>query len=333
MHRPSLILVFVAALFHLNLSAFAETAFEQDCAKLAASAANDDERLSALLKLSWDYTMRENPEYATHVGYPGHDDRWSDLSLEALERRKRELHAPLKVIESIRRDKLTAAEQLNYDLFKRNQQSAIEGAAFPSEYLQLTQLDGVQQDAARLMDIAPRTSLKDYENLIARLNGLPILIDQTVVLLKKGLDAGVTPPRLTLRDVPQQVKNQMEPDPEKNAVFKPFVTLPADLTEADRLRLRKEAKAVLVEKVVPAFGKLHDFLTRNYLPGARESIAATALPNGKDWYAFNVRERTTTSMSPAAIHQLGLTEVKRIRAEMDKVIVQCGIQRCHSRSF
>lgn len=326
MHRPLLILIFVAVLFHFNFSAVAETEFERDCATLGKSTDKDGSRLNALLKLSWDYTMREYPEFATDVGYPDQNDRWSDISLEAIKHRERELQAPLKVIQSIHREKLTPAEQLNFDLFKRNQERAIEGTTFPSEYLQLSQLDGVQQDAARMLEIAPHASVKDYENLIARLNGLPKLIEQTLVVLKKGLDAGVTPPRITLRDVPQQVKNQMEPDPEKNAFLKPFADFPIEISEADRLRLRKEAQAALKEKVIPAFGKLHEFISASYLPGARESIAMTDLPNGKAWYAYNVRERTTTSMSPSEIHQLGLSEVKRIRAEMDKVIVQTGFK-------
>src|SRR5690606_15695566 len=116
MQRSLWILIFCAGLVGVNLPAIAQTPFERACAKLADSKKSDGERLRELLKLSWNYTMRESPEFATYVGYPGQNDRWSDISLEAIERRKRELHAPLKVIQSIRRDKLSAAEQLNYDL-------------------------------------------------------------------------------------------------------------------------------------------------------------------------------------------------------------------------
>ncbi|MEO6035775.1 MAG: DUF885 domain-containing protein [Verrucomicrobiota bacterium] len=326
MNRSLLFSSFVIFLCAPALSAVAATAFERDCAVIAGSTNQDSVRLNALLKLSWDYTMHEYPEFATDVGYPGQNDRWTDLSIEALERRKVELQAPLKAIQSIHREKLNSAEKLNYDLFKRNQERAIEGAAFPSEYLQLSQLDGIQQDAARMLEIAPHTSVKDYEDLIARLLQLPKVIEQTVALLKKGLDAGVTPPRITLRDVPQQVKNQMEPASEKNALLKPFADFPAEIPEADRLRLQKAAAAALHESGIPAFGKLHDFIAASYVPGARESIAMLDLPNGKAWYAYNVRERTTTSLSPSEIHQLGLSEVKRIRGEMDKVIKQTGFK-------
>lgn len=98
----------------------AETLFERDCAKLASSRKNDRERLHELLKLHWEYTMRENPEFATDVGYPGQNHRWPDLSLDAIERRKRELQAPFKVIQSIKRAKLAPGDQFSYDLFKKN---------------------------------------------------------------------------------------------------------------------------------------------------------------------------------------------------------------------
>jgi uncharacterized protein (DUF885 family) len=303
-----------------------KTAFELDCEKLAAGQRNDTQRLHELLKLDWDYTMQESPEFATEVGYPGLNDRWSDSSLEAIARRERELQSPLKVIQSLNRANLSAADQLNYDLFKRGIDQAIEEIPFHSEYLQLSQMNGVQQDSAQTLEIAPRATVKDYENIIARLNSLPTVIDQTIVLLQKGLEAGITPPRITLRDVPDQVASQMNADPEQNALLKPFSEFPLQISEADRVRLRATAAVVVKEKVIPAFAKLHEFLVAKYLPGARETIGMRDLPNGRAWYAFRARVDTTTTLSPEQIHEIGLGEVKRIRAEMDKVIAATGFK-------
>jgi uncharacterized protein (DUF885 family) len=305
---------------------FGQTAFERDCAKLAADPRPDSQRLHELFKLQWDYSMHESPEFATEVGYPGLNDKWSDDSLEAIERRKRERRAPLAVVQSIDRAKLTAADQLNYDLFKRNVERSIEGARFKGEFLVISQLGGVHQDAAQVMGVAPHATVKDYEDILARLNSLPVLIDQQLVLLQKGLAAGVTVPRITLRDVPQQVKNQMIDDPEKNALLQPFTQFPIDIPEAERARLKQAAAKALKEKVIPALGRLYDFLEKTYVPQARESIAAKDLPDGDAWYAFNVRERTTTSLTADQIHELGLSEVARIRKEMDKVIAQTGFK-------
>ncbi len=118
----------------------------------------------------------------------------------------------------------------------------------------------------------------------------------------------------------------MNPDPEKNALLKPFTEFPVQIPETNRVRLRQEAAVVLKEKVAPAFAKLHEFLVKTYLPGARESVGMSALPDGPAWYAYNVRARTTTTLTPQQIHEIGLAEVKRIRAEMDTVIEQSGFK-------
>ena len=304
----------------------AQTAFEQDCETLAARKGDDAQRLHALFKLDWDQRMRDNPEWATEVGYPGLNDRWSDVSQQTIEREKRELAAPLKVIESIARSSLQPADQLNYDLFKKNRQEQIEGIRFKEEYLPLTQLNGVHQDPAHILEQAPRATPKDYQDRITRLNRLPELIDQVMVLLQKGLDSGITPPRITLREVPQQIKNQMVNSPEEHPFFKSFNECPAGIPEADRARLRNEAKAAIQQKVIPAYGKLHDFFVNKYLPKTRETIAFTSLPEGQAWYEHRVRRSTTTAMSPQQIHELGLSEVKRIRQEMQKVIEQSGFK-------
>jgi uncharacterized protein (DUF885 family) len=303
-----------------------ETPFEKECARLAARIGRDTARLHELFRLHWDYTMHENPEFATEVGYPGQNHRWSDLSPEAVERRKRELAAPLRVLQSIRRARLNAADQLNYDLFKRNLEEALAGTRFPSELLPLTQLNGVQLDAARILEISPRSTLRDYEDLLARLEALPTLVDQTLVWLERGLARGVTPPRITLRDVPRQVENQREPDPQKNPLLKPFAEFPSAIPESDRARLRRRAEAVLREQVIPAFARLHEFLVAKYLPGARESTAMRDLPEGRAWYAHNVRVNTTTDLTPQQIHEIGLAEVRRIRREMERVIAATGFR-------
>jgi uncharacterized protein (DUF885 family) len=309
-----------------TFSANAQTAYERDCDKLAADKRSDADRLHELFKLNWDYAMHESPESATDVGYPGLNDRWTDNSLEAIARRNRELQAPLKVLQSFARTNLNGADQMNYDLFKRGIDEAIEGIQFHGEYMPLNQMGGVQQDAAMTLETAPRATVKDYENIIARLNSLPTVVDQTIVLMRKGLEAGITPPRITLRDVPEQVANQMNSDPDKNGLLKPFTEFPIQISESDRARLRKEAVSALTGKIIPAFSKLRDFLTNAYLPGARESIGMSELPNGRAWYAYNARVQTTTTLTPKQIHEIGLAEVKRIRAEMDKVIAQTGFK-------
>src|SRR5437867_1147490 len=118
----------------------------------------DSARLSELFRVNWQYVMTEFPEFATYVGYPGQNARWTDNSLQAIERRKRELQEPLAVVKAIRRDRLSPADRLNYDLFRRRLEEQIEGNRFKDEYLAITQLGGVQQDVGQLLAQMPTTS-------------------------------------------------------------------------------------------------------------------------------------------------------------------------------
>src|SRR5258705_6610291 len=218
LHRAILLVGRIVLL--VSLSAFAaETPYEQACASLASRKGNDSARLQELFQLDWEHSMQESPEFATEVGYPGQNARWSDQSLEAIGRRQRELNSPLKVLDSIERGKLSPADQLNYDLFRKNITDAIEGTRFKGEYMPITQLNGVQQGLAETLEISPRATAKDYEDILARLTGVPKVIEQNIVLLKKGLETGITPPRITLRDVPQQIESQMTPEPERNEML------------------------------------------------------------------------------------------------------------------
>lgn len=287
---------------------------------------SDADRLHRLFDFSWEYTMRDSPEFATAVGYPGQNDRWSDLSLEAIARRKETNKLDLDLIKSIDRAKLSGSDVISYDLYRRNAEFSVEGDQFPFEFLQLNQMGGVQQNVPQVISSTTFRTTKDFDDLIARLHGVPALIDQTIALLEKGLELKVTPPQVTLRDVPQQVLNLIVKDPAQSEMLAPFKEMPALIPEADQTRLRAAATDAFTKKVEPAFQKLHDFLVAKYLPGARTSIGANKLPNGDKLYAFNTRQQTTTELTPPQIHQIGLDEVKRIRGEMDKVIASTGFK-------
>jgi uncharacterized protein (DUF885 family) len=287
---------------------------------------NDADRLHRLFDVSWDYTMHDAPEFATNVGYPGQNDRWTDLSFEAIAQRKELAKLQLEIVGKIERAKVSAADRISYDLFRRDAEMSVEGSQFPFELAPINQLGGVQQGVPQVISQMTFKSAKDYEDLIARLKAVPALVDQNIALLQKGLEEKFTPPRITLRDVPQQVLNLLVKEPLESPMLAPFKEMPASVPEADRARLRQAAIDAFTQKVEPAFQKLHDFLAAKYLPGARETIGAGQLPNGDKLYAFTTRQQTTTDLSPAQIHAIGLAEVKRIHAEMEKVIVSTGFK-------
>jgi uncharacterized protein (DUF885 family) len=292
----------------------------------AQQAASDSVRLHQLFAQQWEYTMREYPEYATAVGYPGQNARWTDYSLEAVARRKRELNDPLNALRTIDRAQLGPTDQLNYDLFRRNLTDALEESRFPGELMPLTQLGGVQQGVPSTIAKMPAGSVAEYDDILARLRAVPVLVNQTMVLLQRGLASGITPPRITLRDVPSQAQDLVVGDPLTSPLLTAFTHFPAGVPAADRERLRAAAVAAYRDSVAPAFRKLSAFLRDTYLPGARTTTGMRDLPGGLAWYQVRARASTTTDLTPEQIHALGLAEVKRIRAAMDSVIAASGFK-------
>jgi len=318
----------------LMVYAAAKNSEEPDAGAQTAAA----QRLRAFLEADWQRWMQEYPEIATHVGYPGLDDRWTDDSPAGIERHKRHLADSLATLRAIPRNDLPPSEQLNFDLYLELLETATQGLQYGDEpypfrgvtpfnlWMPLNQMGGIQQDAADTLAMQPHQTVADYETILKRLVALPVAVDQQLALLQDGLKRGYTPPRIVLRDLPKQIADLTPADPLASPLLQPFTEFPPNFPETERARLTEKAKSIYAVSLAPAFRKLHDYVATTYLPACREGIAATALPNGPVAYAFLVRWQTTTNLTPQQIHEIGLTEVKRIRAEMDKVIASTKFQ-------
>jgi uncharacterized protein (DUF885 family) len=292
----------------------------------------------AFLDRDWKRWMTEYPEMATGVGFPGQNRRWSDDSPAGLAARTKHLHESAVELKKISRATLPQAEQINYDLYADLLATAEEGLQYGDDplpfrnvvpqnnWMPINQMTGIQQGAAESIASMPNRSVADYEDILARLEALPAAVDQQEGMLQEGMKRGYTPPKLMLRDVPKQIADLIPADPLASALLQPFKEIPADIPEPERARLMKRAQQIYTQAVAPAFQNLHDYIVSTYLPACRDSIAATALPNGAQAYAFHVRWQTTTDLTPQQIHEIGLSEVKRIRAEMDKVIASTGFK-------
>ena len=211
----------------------------------------DSVRLHELFAVDWDYTNTEYPESATYSGYKGQNDRWTDVSLAAIAQRKKELQNPMSVIASIDRGSLSASDQLNYDLFRRGAEDAIAGLRFPAELLAIDARSGPQL-LPQTLEQNPNATVKDYEDIVARIDRLGDVVDQTIVLLQKGLEAKVTAPRITLRDVPEQVKGLLTADPMQSPVLVTLTRFPTTISAAEQKRLTAAAVKSYTEKVKPA---------------------------------------------------------------------------------
>lgn len=294
--------------------------------KEAKERESEHDTLWRIFDVNWKYLMNEYPEWATGVGFPGQNGRFTDMSLEAIERRNRELEAALKAVMSIDRSKLSDQDKLNFDIFKYKIERSIQGRSFPDEYLPVNQLQGIQQSAAMTLMQNPTATVRDYEDIISRLRGVPTVVSQTVVLMKEGLKKGITPPKITLADVPRQIKSQIVEDPKTSPLFEPFKNFPTAIPLSEQERLRNTACSIISGEIAPAYKSFLDYFTETYQPACRDSLALTALPDGKKWYAHKVLGSTTTSLSPEEIHQIGLREVKGLRAQMDALIKKTGFK-------
>jgi uncharacterized protein (DUF885 family) len=284
------------------------------------------------LEEDWKQWMAKYPEFATAAGFPGQNRRWRDDSPAGIEARKKHLRESAAALKAFARDSLPRAEQVDYDLYSDLLNTAEEGLQYGDDplpfrnvvpqnlWMPINQMGGVQQEAAETISTMPNGSVADYEDILARLEILPPFVEQQRALLEEGLKHGYTPPKQTLRDVPKQIADLIPADPLASALLEPFKSFPVEISAHDRAGLTNRAKEIYTARLVPAFQKLHDYIVASYLPNCRELIAATVLPKGAEGYAFHVRWQTTTNLTPQQIHEIGLSEVKRIRAEMDKVI-------------
>jgi uncharacterized protein (DUF885 family) len=307
---------------------------------LALSSPPDDEtrKFRAYLDADWKRWMEEYPEVATGVGYPGQDARWTDDSPIGIQRKDKHLAESIAQLKEIRRDALPESEKLNFDLYSQLLDASHEGLKYGDDpfpfrfvvphsfFMPINQMEGVQQGAADTLENTPHHNVAEYEIILQRMKALPVYVDQQTELMKDGLKRGYTPPKITLRDLPKQIADLIPADPMASALLQPFTEFPSSISESDRTRLTDQAKQIYASSVAPAFQRLHDYVASTYLPACRDNIAATSLPEGPAAYAFHVRWQTTTNLTPQQIHEIGLSEVKRIRGEMDKIIASVNFK-------
>ncbi len=298
-------------------------------AALGASGAVADSStaLHALFDEEWNWRLEQSPELRTAVGIHDRDDQLADTSLAAQTRRIGESHAFLERLRAIDRAKLSAEDQINYDIFESQLFERDESFRFGEHYLTLNADSGFHTGLPQMSQGMPAQSARDFDNYIARMRAVPRIFDEQIAIMREGLRKGMTPPRVTLEGVEKTVEIQIVVDPTKSAFWKHLERIPDVVPPAEKARLGAAAKSVISEAVVPAYRHFYDFLVKEYLPGCRQTLAAGDLPDGKEYYRFLIRQYTTLPGQTAeAIHQLGLDEMKKIRAEMDEVIRQVGFK-------
>ena len=292
---------------------------------VARAADDSNARLEALFQSEWERGLRENPLSATYLGDHRYDDRWPDLSPAALAKSNAADRAVLGKLDGFDAASLTEANRLNRDLFRRVYQNSVDAYDWGLQYMQINQRGGVQT-ASEIAELIDFRTAKDYENWIARMNGIGTFVDQNIALLAEGAKRGIVQPRVIMQRIPDQIAKQVVAEPEQSPFWKPFETMPDDMPAAEQERLRTAGRKAITGTVVPAYQRLQAFFNDTYLPATQANVGIWALPDGDPWYQKRIAWFTTTNLTADQIHEIGLKEVARIRGEMQKVIEQVGFK-------
>ncbi|HEY0973884.1 MAG TPA: DUF885 family protein [Solimonas sp.] len=286
--------------------------------------------LNRLFSEYWEAALALNPLGATYVG----DNRYNDLLPNTFgpEFRTREEafeRAWLARIEAVDPAPLAAQDRLSIEIFKRDLRTDLDARRFPGYLLPINQFYSMPNQLAQLgsgTSAQPFKTVQDYENWLKRAGKIPALFEQMIVNMREGVTAGVVQPRVLIEKVVPQLDALIHADPAQTLFFRPVASFPDTVPAAEQARLREAYRTLIQKQLMPAYIGLRDFIRDEYLPRTRDSVGLDALPNGAEWYAYNVRRLTTTDLTPAQIHQIGLDEVARIHAEMRKVIAALGFQ-------
>jgi prolyl oligopeptidase len=287
------------------------------CAQLAQAGAAED--FSALLDEAWEWQLAQNQTMASQLGDRRYNDQWQDNSLKAIERRNKQTREFLNRTYAIDRTVLSQEDQLNHELFRRGLQDRIDLVAFNGHLMPFSQRGGVQNLESTTSYLRFSTT-QDYDDWLARMGKVDDVIEETIALAEKGRKSGYMSPKVLMQRIPEQIAAQLVDNAEASPFFKIFEELPDTIPTADQARLKATARSTIDETVLPAYRRLAGYFSETYLPASRESIGLSDLPNGEKWYEAQARRFTTTRMTPDEIHRLGLSEVKRLRDDMQVII-------------
>ncbi len=295
-----------------------------------AASGNDTERLAAVLNEYWEDSLVLNPIQATAVGDDRYDDQLPNYyAPEYRARQKAHLEKYLRALGTFDRARLTGQDRLSYDVLKHDLDEGLEGLRFPDWLIPVHQFGSGPTLVAMLASgksIQPFRTVKDYDAFLRRLDRVPAIFEQVIANMREGIEAGVVQPRPVMEKVIPQLDALIVDEPEKSAFWGAVAAMPESFPTADRKRLTAAYRVRIGGALLPAYRRLRDFVRDEYLPRCRDTAGYSALPDGHAWYAYLVKASTTTDLAPDRIHEIGLEEVARIRAEMESVKKQVGFE-------
>ncbi|HEX8699023.1 MAG TPA: DUF885 domain-containing protein, partial [Myxococcaceae bacterium] len=287
-------------------------------------AAPPAEEFQKLLDEHWAWYLKTNPIQATSLGVRDYDRQLGDPSLAEADRQAAQAQAFITRLDKIDTAQLSEADRLNHAILRRDLLREVESNRFGQRTMRFSNRGGWHTFLANLPDQLPFYTKGDYESYLARLEAFPAYNKASIAVSREALKGGYVHACAPMQGFEKTIAAHIVSDPAKSVYMRPFATKPASISDADWEALKKRAQEIIRTQLVPAYREFQTFYTTQYASKCRKSVSASAMPQGKEFYAWRVKLNTTTDMTPEQIHQLGLSEVKRIHAEMAKVQQQLG---------
>lgn len=278
-----------------------------------------------LMESEWAKIISDNPVYASSMGDLRFNRDWSDNSVSGIIQDYQHDQLVLDQLNAMDLNGLDELNRINYKLFKKQYENSVESFDYQTYLMPFSHRGGIQLEH-ETVNILPLRNAGHYDDWIARLSKLEVLVDAEIVKARMGIETGTVPPRFLMQKVFEQIKLQAYVSPETSPFYRAFESMDRSIDAGEVLAIQARAKEVIKNQVIPAYLKLHQFFEDEYLAACRTSIGIKDINNGKQYYEFLARKFTTTSLTPQEIHNIGLSEVARIKAEMEEVIQEVNWQ-------
>lgn len=263
-----------------------------------------------------NWLLETYPMYASKKNWGERHNTFFQQTEENIQNVQEKTKEQLARVEELLNKKRCKSQNLNLSLLKNELSESIEGHQFKTYYIQFQSMGGPHTWLPQMHNRVPLDSLLNYKDLLERMSKVPEVFEQSKALALKGLQENITPPQVTFKDYESSFLDIVNTEPEKSPYFKPFKELPDHFKVSEKEALQEKAKKIIKEKIQPAYKSLHEFWVNDYYPNLRKTIAAEDLPNGKAYYAFQIKKMTTLEKTADEVHKIGLDEVKRILSEM-----------------
>lgn len=274
----------------------------------------------------WEDQLKTSPEFASIIGDLRYNDQTSDYSVAAFNDELARQQRFLLRLAAIDPTGLSDQEKISQDLLVRDLEENQEAAEFKEWEMPLTQMDGIHAQYPRLVAELSFNTVKDYDDWIARLHALPHAFDQVTTNMEIGLDDHRVPPKYLLLKALDQVKQLASQKPEDSPLAMPLKKFPASISATDQARIRTETLDAISKEVLPAYARLARFLEVSYIPVGRDKPGIDSLPDGAKYYQYLIKRTTTTNLTAAQIHQIGLDEVGKDEAAMLAIAQKLGFK-------